>query len=413
MTSVNFETTPPSIVRLVSVIYRFNVPRITRMVSFVKSFKTVGSASQTRALMSNADDARNNLYRSCETTATSSERVIEDAGKYHPLIKAVLVSCSVQPEQARLDEKLIFEWQSGIESKPIPYKSEVMMFDFVMTLAALGMAHAVSATENSIAGQFAASSRDYSAAAGVFHLLADEQLPKWNTKGKHINEEFIPLECHSIMVKGLSSLFMANGQQMAIATLLTKEGKRNYSLLSKLCFGVAEQLEQFLSLMKGKAPNQLRRMDTDFVALTNLQVFIQKTLSLYYHARALWSNDEHGVAIAMLSEAYSSLHPKQKNGKQVDGIPELLKLPALKHLEGDIKDLKEHIALLQRIWEKDNSCVYFSSIPKTIPDGKYLKEGLQMKKKTDYVLKDSVPVLLSVPKYSVLNLHGFLKKTVQ
>jgi hypothetical protein len=167
-----------------------------------------------------ADDTREKLGDAVLADKVSHERVVADARRYQPFIHQILVSCKFQPEVARLDgtfvahsmvnlcfftklipfqslpdfyllvdcfppncclcssERLVFEWTSGIENENKSFKSEAIMFDMVMCVVAEGLGKAGCATEASIAGEFAAASRDYAAAAGIFSCLADDHLPK-------------------------------------------------------------------------------------------------------------------------------------------------------------------------------------------------------------------------------------------
>lgn len=402
---------PDSAIRLASVVHRFKVPKITHEVSFAKSFSTTGRSDKTRKLMLNADDARKSLADSVSAAKISAERVVADAVRYQPMIHSVLLSCKVQPEQARLDERLIFEWKSGIEEKPAAFKSEAMMFDFVMTCVSEGLGRAVSATEKSVAGDFAAASRDYAAAAGIFHFMAEEHLPKWIAKGSSVDEDKLPSECHPPVAKALKLLFMANGQQMAIATVLMKDGKPNYGLLAKLCFGIADLLEDFVSLLRREASSQMGRMDPDFFTLVTLQINVQKSLTLYFQARTLWDQEEYGIAIALLSEATVAL--RQREHTAANGVPDVNQTPALKPLGNDLKDLRGHMDLLLRAWEKDNSSVFFTKVPQHVPAGKKLQEGIQMKKMTEYQLQDAEPVLLVLPDDAMKRTDSDLARELQ
>ena len=98
---------PDSAIRLASVVHRFRVPQPVRKVKFSESFSTVGRNDKTRKLMLNANDARVLLKEACTAKKISAERVIADARRYQPMINTILISCKVQPEQARLDEKLV------------------------------------------------------------------------------------------------------------------------------------------------------------------------------------------------------------------------------------------------------------------------------------------------------------------
>lgn len=59
----------------------------------------------------------------------------------------------------------------------------------------------------------------------------------------------------------LTSLYMAMAQQMAVSTILVKPGVPNYALVGKLCLGVAEDLESFVSTMRSKSPTHMSRME--------------------------------------------------------------------------------------------------------------------------------------------------------
>jgi hypothetical protein len=166
--SDDFEHKPPdlshpdSCIRLASAVHRFRAPQISsRSLSFVKSFDTVGRDSKTRAVLQKADTARAALSGALGTKVVSYERVVVESKKYLPLIHQILLTCKVQPETARLDQRLVFEWTSGVEQKSDKkddarwFASEALMYDMVMTIACEGLGKAGAATEASLAGEFA------------------------------------------------------------------------------------------------------------------------------------------------------------------------------------------------------------------------------------------------------------------
>jgi hypothetical protein len=290
----------------------------------------------------------------------------------------------------------VFEWTSGIENEKKSFKSEAIMFDMVMCVVAEGLGKAGCATEASIAGEFAAASRDYAAAAGIFSFLADDHLPKWIARGSHTDEDSLPVECCVATANGLKQLFIANGQQMAVATVLIKPGTPNYSLMAKLCLGIVEQLEGFISHMRDNAFNQMARIDKDFFTLVTCQIQIQKSLSLYFHARSLWDQEhDYGLAIAMMSEATVVLRTRDSAASK--GVPDVNAIPALRALSKDLTDLRAHMALVLKEWEKDNSSVYFEAVPRTVPEDKKLQQGVKMNKMEKYTIADAEPVLLALP----------------
>ena len=387
---------PDAAIRLASVVHRFAVPKMShRKICFAKSFKTVGQHPKTRKLVLNADDFRKRLQEACDADKISSERVTADARRYIPLIHNILVSCKVQPENARLDEKLLFEWMSGVEEEPKAFVSEAIMYDLTMAIACEGLGRAAAATENSVGGQFAAASRDYAAAAGIMEFLHKEHLPKWVSKGANVLPEKLPSECHIAATRAFQTLFMANGQQMAVATVLMKPGKPNYGLLGKLCYGIMEALEEFMSAIRKDAVVAKERMDKDFFVLMAFQTQIQLALSLYFQGQAAWENMDHGVAIALMSEATVALRTREFSYSK--GLPDIAKTPALTPLKKDLQDFRKHCNDILHLWEKDNSSVFFAAVPQSLSAEKKLQEGLRMNKSETYKLEEAEPALLVLP----------------
>lgn len=336
------------------------------------------------------------------------------------------------------EERLIFDWSSGLESSKSSFRSEAMMYDLVMCIVSEGLGKAGVATETSVAGEFAAASREYvahqtwlkmrprslslpttscyicryGAAAGIFEFLNDDILPKWAARGAQVDEADLPVECCVETAKGLSMLFKANGQQMAVATVLIKPGIPNYSLLAKLCLGIVEQLEAFIAWMRDNAFKQMARIEKDFFTLITFQIQLQKSLSLYFHSRCLWAqNQEYGLAIAFLSDA--TINMRTRASEASDGIPDVAKIPTLRALKNDLDDLRSHMALLLETWERDNSSVYFEAVPRSVPADKKIEKGLCIGKSEKYKMKDADPVLLALPEDAMKRSDSDLARELQ
>lgn len=389
---------PDSAIRLASAVHRFRVPKTnpSRKISFAESFATTGKHEKTRKLMLKADDQRKRLLDAVLTDRVSHERVVAEAKRYQPSIHQILVSCKFQPEMARLDKRLVFEWMSGVETSREYFKSEAIMMDVTMCIICEGLGKAGVATETSMAGEFAAASREYGAAAGIFQFLADDHLPKWIARGSKTNETDLPVECCTSTAKGLSILFQANAQQMAIATVLIKPGTPNYSLLAKLSLGVQEQLEEFISHMRKEAFTQMSRIEKDFFTLVNFQITLQKSLCYYFYARSIWDQGDYGLAIAIMSEATVYLRTEVASSSK-KGMPDVAKIASLKALTGDLNDLRSHMGNVLREWEKDNSNIFFEVVPQSVPSDKKLDKGVRLNKLDKYHFADVDPVLLSMP----------------
>jgi len=405
---------PDSAIRLASAVHRFRVPKMNpdRRVSFSSSFATTGKHEKTRRVMLKADDHRKKLLDAVLSDKISHERVVAEARRYQPYIHQILVSCKFQPEMARLDERLVFEWMSGVENSKEYFKSEAIMMDLTMCILCEGLGKAGVATESSMAGEFAAASREYAAAAGIFQFLGDDHLPKWIARGSNTKEDALPVECCTSTAKGLSILFQANAQQMAIATVLIKPGTPNYSLLAKLCMGVEEQLEEFISLMRKEAFSQMSRIEKDFFTLVNFQITLQKALCYYFHARSTWDQGDYGLAIAILSEATVFLRTEDLSSKK-RGIPDVAKITSLSAMLGDLNDLRSHMGMVLREWEKDNSNVFFETVPRSVPSDKKLERGVRLNKMDKYHFADVDPVLLSLPENALVRTDSDLARELQ
>jgi hypothetical protein len=386
---------PDSAIRLASAVHRFRCPKMTQKVSFAKSFQTVGSHhATTKDAMRKADEARFRLNNALTSKIVSHERVVTESRKYLPLIHQILLTCKVQPEVARLDERLLFEWTSGVEQgDPEPFSSEAIMYDMVMCIACEALGRAGSATDASMAGEFPAASRDYAKAAGIFSYLAEQALPQWIARGTNVSDSQLPTEATVAACKAFAKLCLAEGQQMAVAAVLIKPGVPNYSLVAKLCLNISQQFEEFISIMRKEAFTQMSRMDSDFFTLMTFQINLQKSLSNYFYARSLWDETKYGLAIATLSEATVLL--KTRNDSGAPGLPELSKT-SLVALQKDVKDLQAHMGHLLKTWEDDNTNVYFEGVPKSVPLAQKLQKGIQLSKIEPYELDTVEPLPLSL-----------------
>lgn len=312
---------------------------------------------------------------------------------------------------ARLDQKLVFEWMSGIEDKPKSFVSEALMYDLTMAIACEGLGRAAAATENSITGEFAAASRHYAAAAGIFDFLHADHLPKWISKGSNVDESKLPSECHPSTAKALRLLFQANGQQMAVSTVLIKPGTPNYSLLAKLTLGIAEILEDFTAYLRRECLESQNRMDKDFFTLVAFQMGVHRALSLYFQARAAWDGMDYGIAIALMSEATVTLKTRETVGAR--GLPDISRTPALMVLKQDLQDLRSHCTKVLREWEKDNNSVFYNAVPQHVPAGKKLQEGVKMNRMEAYKLEEAEPYLLVVPEGELQRSDSELARELQ
>ena len=245
------------------------------------------------------------------------------------------------------------------------FDSEALMFELVLSLATYALSEANLGCDACMSGNFPEASRQFSKTAGVFHYLGTDVLPNWMAKSKqHAEMEKESLaETRVGVCVAFTSLFMAMSQQMAIATILIKPGVPNYALVGKLCLGVAEELETFVSTLRSKSPMHLSRMDPAFLTLITFCINVQRALSLYFLARSLWIASDYGVAIAALSEATVAM--RVRNSPVGRGLPEMEERGGggpLASLVGEVSGIRLHLSTLLSSWERDNSLVYFDKV---------------------------------------------------
>lgn len=393
---------PDAMIRLVSAVHRFQCPEMlqARKVSFTSSFKSASVHASTKELMEKADKAREtlaeNIVGSRRSKNTPQKAVVQGAQEYIPWIHCILFSCQIQAESAKLNQRLTFEWASGLEKGKKSYSSEALMYELVMAIACEALATAGNACDDSLDGKFAVATRGFAKAAGIFQFLAEDQLPKWISKGTNIEDSDLPSEVSVPVCDAFRVFYLAVGQQMAVATVLIKPGTPNYSLLAKLTEGVAELLEQFTYIMRSKGKLKKEKMDPSFFTLVTMQVTLQHALSLYFLARSIWDKgDEYGLAIAMMHEALMSM--KTRESITSNGMPEINSKSPLKPLEKDLNDCRAHLQLVLTTWEKDNSRVYFDKVPSSVPESRKIAKGIQMVKVDEYKVEEVDPLPLGDP----------------
>lgn len=394
---------PDSILRLASAVHRFSIPYINPEdhLSFEESFKSCSASHQsTMSVMHQADSRRQEIKKNMADGKLSHPALSQALIEYIPLINQILLSCKFQPEVARLDKKLLFSWHSGIEymksKKKNTFDSEALMFELVISLATYALSESNQGCDACIDGNFPLASRQFSKTAGAFQHLGEDLLPNWMANSKqHAEMEKESLaETRVGVCVAFTTLFMAQAQQMAVATILVKPGIPNYALVGKLCAGIAEDLESFVSTLRSKSPVHMSRMDPSFLTLITFSINVQRTCSLYFLARSLWIAGEYGVAIAALSEATVAM--RTRSSPTGRGLPEIEPNGPLQSLVGEMNGFRVHMSSLLKSWEKDNSLVYFDKVPPSVPANKALK-AIKLKKVEEFTLEMRDPLPLGAP----------------
>mmetsp|Transcript_16103 Transcript_16103/g.33481 ORF Transcript_16103/g.33481 Transcript_16103/m.33481 type:complete len:462 (-) Transcript_16103:1197-2582(-) len=392
---------PDSILRLASAVHRFRIPLISPEdhLSFEESFKSCSEGHKsTKSVMIQADLRRDEVKQAMAAGKLPHATLSQALKEYIPLLNQVLISCKVQPESARLDKRLLFSWCSGIEynktKKPSYFKSEALMFELVLSISTYALSEANLGCDACMDGDFPAAARNFAKTAGGFKYLGEDLLPSWMAKSQqHAKMENEALaETRVGVCVAFTSLFTAMAQQMAVATILIKPGVPNYSLVGKLCLGIAEDLDSFVSILRSKSSIHMSRMDPSFLTLITFEINVQKALGLYFLARSLWSSKvEYGLAIAALSEATVAM--RTRSSPTGRGIPEIDQRGPLQSLVSEIDDFRQHMVTLLKSWERDNSLVYFDKVPPSVPSSKALK-AIQMNKTEEFVLEVRDPLPL-------------------
>lgn len=230
-------------------------------------------------------------------------------------------------------------------------------------------------------------------------FLAVTQLPQWMSN-KGVADNNIPAEAQIGSCEAFAVLFLGIAQQMFVGTLLNKGGTPAWSLLAKLTLGISEYLEEYVQIMRSKAPKIKTKIDENFFVLMTFQIELQKGVSMYCHSRHYWEVEkDFGLAIAMLNQAKRSL--RIRDNPTGRGLPEIKRGSPLMAVEKDLADYKQHMDVLLNAWESDNSKIYFEKVPLTLPAEKKLREGLRHMKADGYELEQVDPIPLTMPKKSM------------
>jgi len=356
---------PDSAVRLASALHRFSCPElITGNLSFRDHFcKTPDALDLTRR----ADYKRKLLSRALTDVGlgdpVSHQSIVSAAQQYIPLIHQILLSCRNLPESAR---PLVFEWKSGIDkgvTETNSFRSEAIMYELVMSISCEGMGLAGKACEDVEAGHFGVAARELHQAAGVMDFLAERLLPQWTARRSNEEEMYWPSEASIGVCDSFKTLYLAMGQQMAVALVLSKEGVPNYALLdwlapnyalldwlARLSLGIAEHMDLFLNTLKSEASLQMSRIDPAFFSLLAFQGSLQRGLSYYFLARKSWADGDYGIAISMMREAMPYLRPRS-SATAAKGLPPLDSRSGLEALEEDVDELRSHMGALLKAYE--------------------------------------------------------------
>jgi len=268
--------------------------------------------------------------------------------------------------QQQNTERLLFSWESGIEfaksNKKRHFDSEALMFELVLSLATYALSESNVGCDSCIDGDFPAASRQFARTAGIFQYLGEDALPNWmaNSKQHSEMEKDSLAETRVGVCVAFTSLFMAMAQQMAVATVLVKPGVPNYALIGKLCSGIADDLDSFVSTLRSKSAVHMSKLDPSFLTLITFSINVQRAVSLYFLARSLWNASEHGVAIAALSEATVAMRTRQSPAGR--GLPGIEPNGPLQTLVAEVNAFRLHMSSLLKSWEKDNSLVYFDKV---------------------------------------------------
>lgn len=345
------------------------------------------------------------MVEACCNEHAGSSDILEDGQAYLDLLYRIMISCEVQPTQARLNVPLQFAWKSGLENlskSTAVYKSDSMAYDLALTLMTLATAHCQSATyQHSVTGDFVSAAREYRTAASICFFVSDKVLPMWMTHEENASNSTLPLECHIPTVLGVCSLYQAQRQQMAVAHLLMKQsGDLKYSMLAQLSLGVYELLTEYRTAIQPVRS----RLDSSNASdlLLEIELHIWNSLSAYFWSMHLWHDaiDSHGKALCVLKYAAMIELQERPNKVSLKGIPHLT--AGVADLRKDLTALRKHYAETYKSWCHDNDNIFRESVPEEVDVSTLLLHGSERLSTfseliESYSLKPVIPVVLQMP----------------
>jgi len=236
------------------------------------------------------------------------------------------------------------------------------------------------------------------------NYLSQDLLPTWISRGNALQDEQFPMETCVASNDAFSHLFLGMAQQMALASILIKPDTPNFTLLSKLSLGIADQYGQFGKIMNNKAPKQKAKTDTNYFTLMSFQMTLQRGLAKYFQAIYLWETQKkYGYAISLLGEAITQLVPPLSYQNQAGhGLEDIIGGTPLAAIGQDIDSMRKHMQSILTSWEKDNSQIYFEQVPSSIPETFKVREAVQLIKVDEYKLDEREILVFSIPPNATL-----------
>mmetsp|Transcript_12297 Transcript_12297/g.18421 ORF Transcript_12297/g.18421 Transcript_12297/m.18421 type:complete len:403 (+) Transcript_12297:32-1240(+) len=383
--SLAVETDPrcsPAIKKLVCFLYRFPLPA-TKIMSFKKCLSNELGYEDTLKAIEHMDQAREDIAIELAAGNPNYTNIIAGTQRYIPLITQILYSFEKSPPVS-LSVSLMFDWTTGIGINPRLnfIRSPVVIWDKCMSIVSQGLAHAnafhsmVRVVEGNADTLFMNAASELKKAAGTFLHAANVELPKWIVETTQ--KEVFP-ETSSSVCEGLATFCLAEAQQMAIAKALTKDKATPNSLLAKLCVGVAKLMDTSDTIFRNKGQKDYSKIGMPFLAHISLQSSLHRAMADSFLAADAWIKSQYGLAIA--------------HQKRAIVIFNKLPVPYNTSINFDLQNVRVESLSILESYEKDNSSIYFETIPEPNP----LPDGLIMFKPEPYILDEPVFLKFGTP----------------
>lgn len=247
---------------------------------------------------------------------------------------------------------LRFTWTSVLDRESrstSKWGNQTFVFEIVMVLAQLGLAHADVAANCAAAGDLPGAARTLRQGAGILQFVCVEVLPKWRARPKNK----LPLEVEVDVLDACARIMLAQSQQLAVAKALSASAsgpKKGLApaTLAKLCMGCHQMMTEAAASLRKLPKAEFERLDHGLLECAGFWLKIYEGLALRFLSRASHTGERWGEACALARRATN-----------VSDTVATLQYASLVRLNEDVVAWKASVRTWQQRYVKENESAYF------------------------------------------------------
>eukprot|EP01038_Epipyxis_sp_PR26KG_P009082 gene9082-12248_t len=348
-----------------------HLPRATNTTDYRRSFRSSISDKSATDLIEKLIITRNNFVAQLNSKDEIMLK-IQTVDEYLPTLCHLIDSVTQQAENGNKihpDVDLQFEWNGSLCLETDYYKSNDIVFEYLMALhskAFLHYKHAyhlISTEPVSFAGEAA---KNLLLASSIMSFMANSIENKWPHTGFVINKHN-PAEVSIKVCNAFSIYFKSCAQAISVVKAFGSATQTPPSLMARLCVGVMNSSIQSINEFNG-IPSALYSNNMMQMQLSVRKEFFT-ALACSFLAQSAYDKKEVGLAIAYCIASKNHLVEHTKNYTlNTPGLPKFTGIFTCFGLASTF--INKRLNQVQSTADQDNKFIYFQTIPSTnqLPD---------------------------------------------